>query len=131
MTSEIEKPSKYKAIGQITKELGLVDKKTGSLQTHTLRYWESQFRQIKPSLRAGKRRYYSDKDFKIIKHIKFLLRDKGFTINGVKKLLESKNDQSIDQSTSMGVYNPVLKSNTIIKRVKNISKIIKELKKIK
>lgn len=131
MTSEIGKTSKYKTIGQITKELGLVDKKTGSLQTHTLRYWESQFRQIKPSLRAGKRRYYSDKDFKIIKHIKFLLRDKGFTINGVKKLLESKNDQSIDQSTSMGVYNPVLKSNTIIKRVKNISKIIKELKKIK
>ena len=131
MTSEIGKTSKYKTIGQITKELGLVDKKTGSLQTHTLRYWESQFRQIKPSLRAGKRRYYSDKDFKIIKHIKFLLRDKGFTINGVKKLLESENNQSIDQSTTMGVYNPVLKSNTIIKRVKNISKIIKELKKIK
>ena len=131
MTSEIGKTSKYKTIGQITKELGLVDKKTGSLQTHTLRYWESQFRQIKPSLRAGKRRYYSDKDFKIIKHIKFLLRDNGFTINGFKKLLESKNDESIDQSTSMGVYNPVLKSNTIIKRVKNISKIIKELKKIK
>ena len=49
----------YKTIGEVTKELDLVDKKTGHLQTHTIRYWETQFKQIKPSIRAGKRRYYS------------------------------------------------------------------------
>ena len=131
MTSEIAKSSKYKTISQIAKELNLIDKKTGNLQTHTLRYWETQFRQIKPSLRAGNRRYYTEKDFKIIKYIKYLLKERGLTINGVKKLLNDEKNHSIDQSTTMGVYNPTLKSSTIIKRVKNISKIIKELKKIK
>ena len=52
----------YKTIGEITKELGLIDKKTGHLQTHTLRYWEKQFKQIRPSIRAGGRRYYSEKN---------------------------------------------------------------------
>ena len=75
----------YKTIGEVAKELRLVDKKTGHLQTHTLRYWETQFKQIKPTIRAGNRRYYSKKDFTIIKQIKFLLREKGLTINGVKK----------------------------------------------
>ena len=61
----------YKTIGEVTKELGLIDKKSGRLQTHTIRYWETQFKQIRPVLRAGKRRYYSPKDFDIIKSIKF------------------------------------------------------------
>ena len=43
----------YKTIGQVAKELDLVDKKTGHFQTHTLRYWETQFKQIKPSIKAG------------------------------------------------------------------------------
>ena len=77
----------YRTIGEVTKELGLIDKKTGRLQTHTIRYWETQFKQIKPSIGAGKRRYYSIKVFKIIKHIKFLLKERGLTINGVKKIL--------------------------------------------
>ena len=77
----------YKTIGEVTKELDLVDKKTGHLQTHTIRYWETQFKQIKPTIRAGKRRYYSLKDFKIIKYIKFLLKERGLTINGAKKIL--------------------------------------------
>ena len=51
----------YKTIGEVTKEIGLIDSKTGNLQTHTLRYWETQFRQIKPSIKAGNRRYYSKK----------------------------------------------------------------------
>ena len=63
----------YKTIGEVTKELNLIDKKTGNLQTHTLRYWETQFKQIKPMIKAGKRRYYSTKNFEIIKLIKFPL----------------------------------------------------------
>ena len=43
----------YKTIGEVTKELGLVNKKTGILQTHTIRYWETQFKQIKPIIKAG------------------------------------------------------------------------------
>ena len=62
----------YRTIGEVTKELGLIDKKTGHLKTHTLRYWETQFKQIKPNIRAGGRRYYSIKNIKIINYIKFL-----------------------------------------------------------
>jgi len=123
---------KYKTIGQVAKELDLIDKKTGILRTHTLRYWESQFRQIKPSVRAGKRRYYSQKDFKIIKFIKYLLKEKGLTINGVKKILNNPNNQSIDQNDALGVYKTTLDNTSLIKKkVKNISKIIKELRKFK
>ena len=58
----------YKTIGEVTKDLGLVNKKTGRLQTHTVRYWETQFKQIKPSIRAGGRRYYSPSIYKLIKY---------------------------------------------------------------
>ena len=132
MIKNYKTTAKYKTIGQIAKELDLIDKKTGHLQTHTLRYWETQFRQIKPSIRAGKRRYYSQKDFKIIKFVKYLLKEKGLTIIGVKKILNNPNNQSIDQNDVLGVYKPTLDNTSVIKeKVKNISKIIKELKKIK
>ena len=132
MIKNYKTTAKYKTIGQVTKELDLINKKTGHLQTHTLRYWETQFRQIKPSIRAGKRRYYSQKDFEIIKFVKYLLKEKGLTIIGVKKILNSPNNQSIDQNDVLGVYKPTLGNTSVIKeKVKNISKIIKELKKIK
>ena len=132
MIKNYKTTAKYKTIGQVAKELDLIDTKTGHLQTHTLRYWETQFRQIKPSIRAGKRRYYSQKDFKIIKFVKYLLKEKGLTIIGVKKILNNPNNQSIDQNDVLGVYKPTLDNTSVIKeKVKNISKIIKELKKIK
>ena len=72
MNSNNKTEDAYKTIGEVTKELGLIDKKTGHLQTHTIRYWETQFKQIKPKIMAGNRRYYSKKDFEIIKLVKFL-----------------------------------------------------------
>ena len=132
MKSYLKSDEAYKTIGEVTKELGLIDKKTGHLQTHTLRYWETQFKQIKPLVRAGKRRYYSEKNFQIIKLIKFLLKDKGLTINGVKKILSDPNRGSIDHIISLGVYKSGLKNTKIVKeKVKKISNIIKELKKFK
>ena len=122
----------YKTIGEVARELNLIDKKTGQLQTHTIRYWETQFKQIKPTIMAGRRRYYSEKNIKVLNHIQSLLKEKGLTINGVKKMLESKQSESIDDTINFGVYKPVDKSTKIIKdKIKNISKIIKELKDIK
>jgi len=130
MRNNYKTETAYKTIGEAAKKLGLIDKKTGNLQTHTIRYWETQFREIKPSIRAGGRRYYSTKVLKIISFIKFLLKEKGLTIEGVKRLL--KDTQSIDDKVNLGVYNPGLKSTKVIKdKVKNISKIIKELKSLK
>ena len=122
----------YKTIGEVTKELGLINEKTGHLQTHTIRYWETQFKQIKPIVRAGKRRYYSLKVFKIIKYIKFLLKEKGLTISGAKKILNSTKTHSIDDDNNIGINRPDLNTTKRIKnKVRNISKIIKELKKLK
>jgi len=122
----------YKTIGEVTKELNLIDKKTGNLQTHTIRYWETQFKQIRPKIRAGKRRYYSPNDFKIIKNIKFLLKDRGLTINGVRKILNMPESHSIDGDDNIGINVKDLNRSKLIKsKIKNISKIIKELRKFK
>ena len=124
--------SAYKTIGEVAKELKLVDKRTGILQTHTIRYWETQFKQIKPTIKAGKRRYYSKKDFKIISHIKFLLKDKGLTINGARKLLNKAESDLLDDTVNLGVNKPTLNEPKVIKdKIKNISRIVKDLKKLK
>ena len=122
----------YKTIGEITKELGLIDRRTGHLQTHTLRYWETQFKQIKPSIKAGNRRYYSKKDVQIIKQVKFLLKEKGLTINGAKKILNNSEVDLLDANLNLGLYKSNLKNAKIVKdKIKKISKIVKELKKYK
>jgi len=119
----------YKTIGEVTKELGLINKKNGSLQTHTLRYWQTQFKQIRPSVKTGRRRYYSTKDMEIIKFIKFLLKEKGITIEGAKQILNKTSSYSLDENVNLGVYKPDLKAAKSIKdKVRKISKIIKELK---
>ena len=132
MKSYLKSEDAYKTIGEVTKELGLIDKKTGNLQTHTLRFWETQFKQIKPLIRAGKRRYYSKRNFQIIKLIKFLLKEQGLTINGVKKILNNQEIHSLDDNMNLGVYKPDLQSTKIIKdKIKKISKIVKNLKEFK
>ena len=127
-----KKDTAYKTIGEIARELDLVNKKTGRLQTHTIRYWETQFKQIRPIVRAGRRRYYSIKDLKIIRFIKFLLKEKGLTISGVKKMLNDTKSHSLDDSMNLSVYKPGLKTSNVIKeKIKNISKIINELKNLR
>ena len=132
MNNNNKSETAYKTIGEVTKELGLINQKTGRLQTHTIRYWETQFKQIKPTIKAGKRRYYSTKVFKIIKYIKFLLKEEGLTINGAKKILNMTKTDSLDDLTNISINRPNLNRTEVIKnKVKNISKIIKELKKFK
>ena len=122
MNKKFEKS--YKSIGEVAEILNLTNEKTGSLCTHTLRFWEKEFKQVKPRIFAGRRRYYDNNTIDILKKIKFLLKDKGMTIKGVKKLLIS-NDSNLDESrnTSINTKN-ILKS-----RLNKISKIVKQLKK--
>ena len=132
MKTNFKTPEAYKTIGEVTRELGLIDKKTGNLQTHTLRYWETQFKQIKPKVMAGNRRYYSKRDFEIIKMVKFLLKERGFTINGVKKILNDPNADYLDENVNLSVYKPDLQNTKMIKsKLKKISKILKDLKDYK
>jgi len=132
MNKDYKSEDAYKTIGEVTKELGLLDKKNGRLQTHTIRYWETQFKQIKPNIGAGKRRYYSTKAVKVIKHIKFLLKEKGLTISGVKRILNISEGDLIDDDINVGINRSNKTTAKLIKnKVKNISKIIEELKKFK
>ena len=117
----------YMSIGEVAKLLNLVNSKTGKLNTHTIRFWEKQFNQIKPKIFAGKRRYYDEKNVNILKKIKFLLKDKGFTINGVKKHLLTQNSFELDEimNSSIKTKNINLKSKII-----KITKLVKEIKKL-
>ena len=115
--------SKYKTIGEVAKILNLFNKRDGSLSTYTLRFWEKEFKQIKPKIFSGKRRYYDENSINILKKIKYLLKDKGMTIIGVKKVLNSE-DSYIDE-----LFNTSIKQKDIIKtRIKNIKKIINKIK---
>ena len=119
--------SSYKSIGEVAKLLNLVNKKTGALNTHTIRFWEKEFKQIKPKIFAGNRRYYNVETIDLITNIKSLLKDKGMTINGVKKLLNNNKSLKLDEFSN----NPINVNNKIIKKIKNISNLIKQIKKIK
>jgi DNA-binding transcriptional MerR regulator len=132
MKSNKKNEEPYKTIGQVAKELDLVNKDNGKLQTHTIRYWETQFKQIKPIILAGKRRYYSPEIIKIIKYTKFLLKDKGLTIIGAKNLLNNKKTHHLDEDVNSSINSENLNKNKIIKnKILNISRIIKKLKAIK
>ena len=82
----------YKSIGEVAKELNLINQKSGKLNTHTIRYWEKEFKEIKPK-KINNRRYYTMKQVEVVKIIKFLLKNKGMTILGVKKLLNKKTNK--------------------------------------
>ena len=58
--------SAYKSIGEVAKILGLTNEKKGSLNTHTIRFWEKKFKQIKPKIFAGKRRYYDKESIELL-----------------------------------------------------------------
>ena len=110
----MEKESEaYKTIGEVAKIVGLINKKKGTLSTHTIRFWEKEFRQIKPKILSGKRRYYSNKEIHIIKLIKFLLKEKGMTIKGVKAMLNNPKSLTLDDTTKYSVTNQSLKKEKI------------------
>jgi DNA-binding transcriptional MerR regulator len=115
----------YKTIGEVVKILGLKSKKGQSIPTHTIRYWEKEFKQIKPKVLTGNRRYYDEKNIKILKKIHFLLKEQGFTINGVKKFLSNKESLKLDET-----LNHSIKADNLRNKLINISKIIKKIKEL-
>jgi len=118
----------YKSIGEVARILNLVNKKNGSLNTHTIRFWEKEFKQIKPRILAGKRRYYDKNSIEILKKIKFLLKERGMTIYGVKKLLNDNKSLNLDELTNNSIS---VDNSKIINKVKNILNIVKQIKKLK
>ena len=116
----------YKTIGEVAKILNLKSNKKGFLPTHTIRFWETQFKQIKPKILNSKRRYYDVNCINLLKKVKFLLKEQGMTINGVKKILNSNASLELDEMAN----NSIRADNFKIKLTK-ISKIVKNLKNLK
>ncbi len=115
--------SKYKSIGEVAKILNLFDKKRGTLSTHTIRFWEKEFKQVKPKVFNGNRRYYDEETINILKKIKYLLKETGMTLNGVKKVLNSEYSD-IDE-----LYNTTInQKNNIKSRINKIKNIITKIK---
>ena len=123
----VKKENAYKSIGEVAKLLNLVSQKTGKLNTHTIRFWEKEFRQIRPKIFSGKRRYYDNKTIEILGKIKFLLKEKGMTINGVKKYLINKNSFDLDEFSNTSINS---KNNNLKSQIEKISKLVKEIKKL-
>ena len=117
--------SKLINISKLSKLLNLLNSKDNKPSNHILRYWEKEFKQIKPKI-INKRRYYSVKQVELIKMIKFLLKNKGMTINGVKKVLNS-NINKLDDYNSHG-----LKAEYYLNNFKKKSKnLLEKVNKIK
>ena len=119
----------YKTIGEVAKILELINKKNGSLNTHTIRFWEKEFKDIKPKIFAGRRRYYDEKSIEILKKIKFLLKNEGMTIKGAKKALSSSTAFNLDELSNQSIN--MDKNLVLKKKLTNISKLVKEIKKLK
>ena len=117
----------YKSIGEVAKILHLVNSKKGTLNTHTIRFWESEFKQIKPKILSGNRRYYNKETIEILKKVKYLLKEQGMTIKGVKKVLNSNISLNLDELPK----NSISSDNKIIIKLKKISSLIKKIKSLK
>ena len=110
-------------ISEVTKIIGLIDKKSRKPINSTLRYWETKFKQIKPK-KINNRRYFTEKQVELLKMIKFLLKNKGMTISGVKNLLNS-NINKLDENSSISLKNDYLKKYLKKKKKKILDRVSK------
>ena len=110
----------YKTIGEVVKILDLKNKSGQKTPTHTIRFWEKEFKQIKPKILSGNRRYYDKSNIDLLKKIKFLLKDQGMTINGVRKLLNSSYLNNLDEFS-----NKTIRTDNLRKKINNIANIKK------
>ena len=85
----IKSPEAFRTISEVSKDL--------SLPQHVLRFWETKFVQIKPIKRGGGRRYYRPEDIKLLRGIKSLLYNDGYTIRGVQKVIKETGTKKILQ----------------------------------
>ena len=110
-------------ISQLSKSLNLVDPKNKKPLNHILRYWEKEFKEIRPK-KINNRRYYSLKQVEIIKLINFLLKNEGLTILGVKKFLDKKTNK-LDDTNELSLKADYYKSSLKLKSRSLLNKINK------
>ena len=116
----------YKTIGEVAKILKLKSNEKGVLPTHVIRFWETQFKQIKPKIFNANRRYYDERTITLLKKIKYLLKEQGLTINGVRKILNKEDSLKLDE-----IADKSIKAENLKNKLLNISSKIKDLKNLK
>ena len=114
----------YKTIGEVVKILSTNQQQNKPIKTHTIRFWEKEFKQIKPKILTGKRRYYDIKNVKILKKVHYLLKERGMTIKGVKKILDNNESIKLDET-----FNQSIKAKSIRDKLIKISNTLKKMKK--
>ncbi len=133
----IKSPEAFRTISEVSKDL--------SLPQHVLRFWETKFVQIKPIKRGGGRRYYRPEDIELLKGIKYLLYNDGYTIRGVQKVIKEngakkiiskpiQNDFTFDKDEHKNTTQNVNQSHSVIaeskrKKLMTVLNDLVELKK--
>jgi DNA-binding transcriptional MerR regulator len=112
------------SISRVAEMLGLINRKNSKPLTHTLRFWETKFKQLKPTILLGGRRYYSKKNIETIRMIIFLLKDQGLTINGAIKVMSEK-VKELDDTKTLSIKDNYYKKIIKIKSKKILNKIKK------
>ena len=118
--------SKLLKISELSKILNLIDPLTKKPLNHILRYWEKQFKDVKPKI-INNQRYYSSKQVEVLKMINFSLRNKGLTISGVKNVLKlniNKLDDYYSDSLKADYYKNSfkIKSNKLLEKINKLKK---------
>ena len=113
----------YKTIGEVAKILNLKKNDKGVLPTHVIRFWETQFKQIKPKVLNANRRYYDEKAIYLLKKVKYLLKEQGLTINGVKKILNKDDSLKLDE-----IADKTIRTENFKNKLLKISDTLKKLK---
>tara|TARA_B100000282_G_C31665519_1_gene459658 strand:+ start:449 stop:868 length:420 start_codon:yes stop_codon:yes gene_type:complete len=111
----------YKTISEVLKILNTDSPSIKKSQLHTIRFWETQFKQLKPK-KINNRRYYDSKNINLLLKIQYLLKNQGMTISGVKKILDN-NNLSIDLNEKKNISPMDIKL-----RINKINKLLKNLK---
>lgn len=141
---EIEKLSddlgvdRKRSIGEVAKEL--------KVETHVIRFWEEKFPQIKPEIGTGKRRYYYNKQLKVLKRIKQFLYEEGYTIAGLQKLLKKRKqhddykeedldlilegDRQEEGHENFTLEDFIVTENQLQKKVRNVRRNLAKLKSL-
>ena len=106
----MKSPQAFRTISEVSSEI--------NIPTHVLRFWETKFPNINPLKRSGNRRYYRPEDVKLIKKIKTLLYDNGYTVKGVQKLLKENDNKNNEKNIIKEKLSSILKDiDNIIKKL--------------
>ena len=108
---------RYFTIGEVSELCGV--------KPHVLRYWEQEFSQLKPMKRRGNRRYYQHHEVLLVRKIRSLLYEYGFTINGARNRLETDGVRIVEQAFAKSTMGPDIVTNQM-----NINDIMRELKAV-